>query len=253
MCPVWQPVPKGRPNFPSSALRSAVAGSAFQDPVGSPVPTPIGTCGLAPGASPEKNVSTGELRQLLSIGVWSSVHQGIQSRGSAAAGDASEIAAAPIANAIRHRNPRDTTRCYQGYTVAEMDSSAAKVLLTNADKVLYPATGTTKGDVFGYYTAIAEAMLPHIAGRPVTRKRWPNGVEQSAFFEKQLASSAPDWLSRCTVTHRSGTTTYPVVDGPVRAGLDRSAGCAGSPCTAMAFHRLQAGPGHQAGIRSRSG
>ena len=101
-----------------------------------------------------------------------------------------------------------------GYTVEEMDSSAAKVLLTNKDKVLYPATGATKGDVFAYYTAIAEVMLPHIAGRPVTRKRWPNGVEQSAFFEKQLASSAPDWLSRGTVTHRSGTTTYPVIDGP---------------------------------------
>ena len=56
----------------------------------------------------------------------------------------------------------------------------------------------TKAEVFGYYTAIAEVMLPHIAGRPVTRKRWPNGVDEPAFFEKQLASSAPDWLNRGT-------------------------------------------------------
>ena len=88
------------------------------------------------------------------------------------------------------------------------------VRLTNADKVLYPATGTTKEDVFGYYTSIAEYMLPHIAGRPATRKRWPNGVEESSFFEKQLAESAPDWLDRESVVHRSGTTTYPIIDSP---------------------------------------
>jgi bifunctional non-homologous end joining protein LigD len=94
-----------------------------------------------------------------------------------------------------------------------MGSTApARVKLTNADKVLYPATGTTKADVFDYYTRIAEVMLPHIAGRPATRKRWPNGVEREAFFEKQLASSAPDWLPRAGVTHRSGTTTYPIID-----------------------------------------
>ena len=78
--------------------------------------------------------------------------------------------------------------------------------------MLYPATGTTKAEVFDYYVAIAEVMVPHIAGRPVTRKRWPNGVDQPAFFEKQLASSAPDWLHRGTVSHRSGTTTYPIID-----------------------------------------
>ena len=93
-----------------------------------------------------------------------------------------------------------------------MDSPAPKVTLTNADKVLYPATGTDKADVFDYYTSIAEVMVPHIAGRPATRKRWPNGVDQAAFFEKQLASSAPDWLDRGGITHRSGTTTYPVID-----------------------------------------
>jgi bifunctional non-homologous end joining protein LigD len=88
------------------------------------------------------------------------------------------------------------------------------VRLTNAEKVLYPATGTTKEDVFGYYTSVAKYMLPHIAGRPATRKRWPNGVEESSFFEKQLAESAPDWLDRESVVHRSGTTTYPIIDSP---------------------------------------
>ena len=87
-----------------------------------------------------------------------------------------------------------------------------RVKLTNPDKVLYPATGTTKAQVFDYYLGIAEVMIPHIAGRPVTRKRWPNGVDESSFFEKQLASSAPDWLGRGTIVHKSGTTTYPVID-----------------------------------------
>jgi bifunctional non-homologous end joining protein LigD len=89
---------------------------------------------------------------------------------------------------------------------------APRVKLTNADKVLYPATGTTKADIFAYYTSIAEVMLPHIAGRAATRKRWPNGVDEPSFFEKQLASSAPAWLPRVSVTHRSGTTTYPIID-----------------------------------------
>jgi bifunctional non-homologous end joining protein LigD len=89
---------------------------------------------------------------------------------------------------------------------------APRVKLTNADKVLYPATGTTKSDIFDYYTGIAELMVPHVAGRAATRKRWPNGVEQSSFFEKQLAASAPEWLPRGSITHRSGTTTYPIID-----------------------------------------
>ncbi|NGX06661.1 ATP-dependent DNA ligase [Mycobacteroides franklinii] len=97
--------------------------------------------------------------------------------------------------------------------------STAVVRLSNAEKVLYPATGTasatTKADVFGYYTAIAPYMLPHVAGRPVTRKRWPNGVDQPSFFEKDLASSAPDWLPRRRIEHKSRYVTYPLIDTSV--------------------------------------
>ncbi|MFC9892604.1 ATP-dependent DNA ligase [Nocardia sp. NPDC127579] len=90
--------------------------------------------------------------------------------------------------------------------------SPVEVDLTNLDKVLYPAAGTTKGEVIAYYTAIAPAMLPHIAGRPVTRKRWPDGVEESSFFEKNLPSHAPDWIERHTVEHSSRRAVYPVID-----------------------------------------
>lgn len=91
-----------------------------------------------------------------------------------------------------------------------------RVTLTNPDKVLYPATDTsraiTKADVLGYYTTIAEVMLPHLAGRPATRKRWPDGVDEPAFFEKDLPRSAPDWLARGTQMHRSGAAVYPIID-----------------------------------------
>ena len=93
-----------------------------------------------------------------------------------------------------------------------MVEQIGRVKLTNPDKVLYPATGTTKAEVFDYYVSIAEVMLPHIAGRAATRKRWPNGVDESSFFEKQLASSAPEWLNRASIAHSSGTTTYPIID-----------------------------------------
>src|SRR6201992_1587175 len=89
---------------------------------------------------------------------------------------------------------------------------APRVKLTNADKVLYPAAGTTKADIFDYYVRVSEVMVPHIAGRAATRKRWPNGVDEPSFFEKQLAASAPEWLPRASITHRSGTTTYPIID-----------------------------------------
>ena len=98
-----------------------------------------------------------------------------------------------------------------------MVDRCGRVKLTNPDKVLYPAAGTTKAEIFDYYVQIADGMVPHIAGRPVTRKRWPNGVGEPDFFEKQLASSAPDWMERGSVTHRSGTTTYPLIDS--REGL----------------------------------
>jgi len=94
-------------------------------------------------------------------------------------------------------------------------TTGPRVTLSNPDKVLYPATGTTKAQVFGYYTSIAAVMLPHIAGRPATRKRWPNGVDEASFFEKRLAKSAPSWLSRGVLMHRAGATVYPIIDSAV--------------------------------------
>lgn len=94
--------------------------------------------------------------------------------------------------------------------MATLEIEGRKVSVTNLDKVLFPETSTTKSDIIDYYAAIAPAMLPHVAGRAVTRKRWPNGVEQSSFFEKNLAASAPDWLDRRSMQHSDRVVTYPL-------------------------------------------
>jgi bifunctional non-homologous end joining protein LigD len=86
--------------------------------------------------------------------------------------------------------------------------------VSNLDKVLYPATGTTKGEVIDYYARIAEVMLPHVADRPMTMKRFPNGVDQKFFFEKHLPDHAPEWLRTVDVPSDGGaeTITYGVVN-----------------------------------------
>jgi bifunctional non-homologous end joining protein LigD len=66
--------------------------------------------------------------------------------------------------------------------------------LSNLDKVLFPRTGFTKAQVIDYYTRMAPVMLPHLSGRPVTRVRFPNGVEDKSFFEKQCPDHRPDWV-----------------------------------------------------------
>lgn len=71
--------------------------------------------------------------------------------------------------------------------------------VSNLDKVLYPATGTTKGEVLTYYVSHAEQILPELQDRPVTRIRWPEGVAKAHFFEKNLPPGAPDWLPRVRV------------------------------------------------------
>ncbi|RXR26186.1 ATP-dependent DNA ligase [Oerskovia turbata] len=87
-----------------------------------------------------------------------------------------------------------------------------RLKLTNLDKVLYPATGTTKGEVLAYLAAVADALLPHTSNRPATRKRWPNGVEGPVFFQKNLDAGTPSWVRRRTIVHKDHTNDYPLVN-----------------------------------------
>ncbi|MCI1019379.1 ATP-dependent DNA ligase [Microbacterium sp. C5A9] len=92
-----------------------------------------------------------------------------------------------------------------------------RLRITNLDKVVYPETGTTKGEIVAYYTAIAPHLLPLLEGRPVTRKRWVDGVGTAehpadAFFTKQLEPGAPGWIPRHEIRHSDGPKEYPLVD-----------------------------------------
>jgi bifunctional non-homologous end joining protein LigD len=69
-----------------------------------------------------------------------------------------------------------------------------RLRLSNLDKVLYPEAGFAKGEVIDYYTRVAPVLLPHLAGRPLTVKRYPNGVEGAFFFEKNAPRGTPDWV-----------------------------------------------------------
>ena len=76
----------------------------------------------------------------------------------------------------------------------EVDVEGRRLRLSNLDKVLYPATGFTKGQVIDFYTRAAPWLLPHLRGRALTMKRYPNGVEGGFFYEKNRPAHAPDWV-----------------------------------------------------------
>jgi bifunctional non-homologous end joining protein LigD len=71
---------------------------------------------------------------------------------------------------------------------------ARDVKLSSADRVLFPESGVTKGDLFAYYGAVAPALLPHLEARPFTMKRWREGLRGGAFFQKQAPKGMPSWI-----------------------------------------------------------
>ena len=84
--------------------------------------------------------------------------------------------------------------------------------LSNLDKVMYPEVGFTKGHVIDYYTRVAPAVLPHLRDRPLTLKRYPNGVDGGHFYEKQCPSHRPDWVRSEPVELSSKTIDFCVCD-----------------------------------------
>jgi bifunctional non-homologous end joining protein LigD len=84
-------------------------------------------------------------------------------------------------------------------TDSAVDIQGRNLKLTNLEKVLYPAAGLTKKDVIDYYARIAPAIIPHLAGRALTRKRYPDGVEGEPFFEKNAPMHKPDWVKTAPI------------------------------------------------------
>lgn len=84
----------------------------------------------------------------------------------------------------------------------EVEVGGRRLKLSNLDKVFYPAVGFTKGQVIDYYRRVAPVLVPHLRNRPLTLKRYPDGVEGQFFYEKQCPSYAPDWIKTVTVKNR---------------------------------------------------
>ncbi|HEY6253704.1 MAG TPA: non-homologous end-joining DNA ligase [Candidatus Angelobacter sp.] len=80
-----------------------------------------------------------------------------------------------------------------------IDVEGRQIKLSNLDKVLYPKDGFTKGQVIDYFIRIAPVLLPHLAGRPVTMKRYPEGVEGMFFYEKNCPKYRPDWVKTAKI------------------------------------------------------
>jgi bifunctional non-homologous end joining protein LigD len=91
-------------------------------------------------------------------------------------------------------------------TEAKVDGKTLR--LSNLDKVLYPEVGFAKGQVIDYYTRIAPVLLPHLKNRPLTLKRYPNGVDDKFFYEKQSPSHRPDWVKTVAVPARGRTIDF---------------------------------------------
>jgi bifunctional non-homologous end joining protein LigD len=81
-------------------------------------------------------------------------------------------------------------------TRVEVEVEGRRLSLSNLDKVMYPQVGFTKGELIDYYTRVSPALLPHLRGRPLTLKRYPDGVEGEYFYEKNCPSHAPGWVRK---------------------------------------------------------
>jgi bifunctional non-homologous end joining protein LigD len=89
----------------------------------------------------------------------------------------------------------------------EVELEGRHLKITNWDKVLYPKVGFTKGDLISYYARVADAVLPHLRDRPLTLKRYPDGVEGPHFYEKQCPSHRPEWVQTAAVWSRHNRAT----------------------------------------------
>jgi bifunctional non-homologous end joining protein LigD len=90
-------------------------------------------------------------------------------------------------------------------TTSQLDVNGLKLNVSNLEKIFYPQTGFTKGDVIDYYIRISPVLLPHLKDRPISLKRYPNGVKGFFFYEKQCPSPRPKWVKTAAVARKDGS------------------------------------------------
>jgi bifunctional non-homologous end joining protein LigD len=93
---------------------------------------------------------------------------------------------------------------------SEVQIGTRTLKLSNADKILFPDTGFTKGQLVDYYARAAEVMVPHLRARPITLRRWPDGVEGESFFQKHCPRHRPDWMGAVEM----GGVNYCLIEEP---------------------------------------
>jgi bifunctional non-homologous end joining protein LigD len=122
-----------------------------------------------------------------------------------------------------------------------------RLALSNLDKVLYPDTGFTKGEVIDYYSRIAPVLLPHLAGRPATRVRFPDGVGGNSFFEKNAPKATPDWVRTVTLPTPGSSRGRETIDFVVVEDLPTLIWLANLAALELHVHQWTVGP--RGGVR----
>jgi bifunctional non-homologous end joining protein LigD len=98
---------------------------------------------------------------------------------------------------------RVTSAAEGGPRKAELEVEGRLITLSNLDRVLYPETGFTKRDLIDYYAAVSPLLLPHLENRPLSMRRFPEGVEGEGFWEKQCPDYRPDWVATASIKSES--------------------------------------------------
>ena len=123
---------------------------------------------------------------------------------------------APVYKGLREDKPAEEVRREE--PISEEIRSGGRVLrLSNLDKVFWPEEGVSKGDLLAYYRAVAPVLLPHLRDRPFTMRRYPDGWQGNAFFQKDAPRGMPEWIDRVrlTVTTRDRPPTKREIDAPI--------------------------------------
>lgn len=96
----------------------------------------------------------------------------------------------------------------------EITSGGRTVSVSNPDKLLFPRSGISKGDLARYYERIAETMVPYVRDRPITLVRHPQGIQSKGFFQKNTPDHYPDWIPRVELDKKDGVVRHCVIDQP---------------------------------------
>ena len=109
-----------------------------------------------------------------------------------------------------------------------LEVDGRELRLSNLHKIFWPDEGYTKGDLIAYYFNVAHLMLPHLAGRPLTMKRMPDGIDGPFFYEKSAPSHVPDWIGRCKVLSddaKTGVIDYMTIEDAAGLLFIANLGC----------------------------